>query len=291
MHEFSLDYLRCVRCHSKMQLETLEQSSEIDEGFLYCKKCDMLYPIISQIPIIWDDFSKYLSSRKILSGKLYRCAKTQQMKKFLRRSLCGIRYVDDRTTLEERWSRIYQNSRHSKFYSVVKEAISQKHKLGLEYGCSIGLVTSHMADRCRHVFGVDRSFSALSVAKKSSKRNLDYFVADLLSPIFGRQNFDLIVALNVLELVEPKEMLGHISRQMSWGQIVISDPYDFERGPNSVKTPLDEKSLRELIQRLGFRILSKTKKPSFHPWTLRLNPRATLNYKVDLIVAKKSKIK
>ena len=119
------------------------------------------------------------------------------------------------------------------------------------------------------------------------KNNLDYIVADSLSPVFGKLQFDLILALNVLELVEPIDLLKQISKQISSGYFVISDPYDFDRGVNSVKKSFDESSLRMNLENLGFKILSKTKKPSYLPWNLKLNPRATLKYKVDLVISKK----
>lgn len=211
------------------------------------------------------------------------------MKKFLKHSLSNCkRKADDRTLLEERWSRIYQNSQKSKFYSKLKNELDiiSKSKHVLEYGCSIGIMTSFLANSSQNVFGIDRSFSALSIAKKTTKDNLDYFVADLLSNVFGNAKFDLILALNILELVEPQELLKQISQQLHRGTFVISDPYDFDRGKNSVKKPLDELALRHNLEELGFTITKKTKKPSYLTWNLKLNPRSTLSYKADLIIAK-----
>lgn len=290
MHEFSLNFLRCVRCGSELELDVFKKETEIDEGILECKKCTLCFPIIKKIPIIWDDFSKYISERMMLGGKLFNFASHDKMKKFLKHSLSiSKRNTDDRTTLEERWSNIYQNSQKSKFYSIIKNEldIMPKSKLVLEYGCSIGIMTSFLANSNQNVFGIDRSFSAISVAKKTQKDNLDYFVADLMSDVFGKTKFDLILALNVLELVEPKDLLKYISQQILKGHFVISDPYDFDRGKNSVKKPLDELTLRTSLDELGFTISVKTKKPSYLTWNLKLNPRSTLNYKVDLIIAKK----
>ena len=290
MHEFSLNFLRCVRCGSELELDVFKKETEIDEGILECKKCTLCFPIIKKIPIIWDDFSKYISERTMLGGKLFNFASHDKMKKFLKHSLSiSKRNTDDRTTLEERWSRIYQNSQKSKFYSIIKNELDlmPKSKLVLEYGCSIGIMTSFLANSNQNVFGIDRSFSAISVAKKTQKDNLDYFVADLMSDVFGKTKFDLILALNVLELVEPKGLLKYISQQIHKGHFVISDPYDFDRGKNSVKNPLDELTLRTSLEELGFTISIKTKKPSYLTWNLKLNPRSTLNYKVDLIIAKK----
>ena len=290
MHEFSLTFLRCIRCGSKLELDVFKKETEIEEGILECKKCTLCFPIIQKIPIIWDDFSKYLSERMMLGGKLYNSVSHDKMKKFLKHSLSNSkRNTDDRTTLEERWSKIYQNSQKSKFYSIIKNELDAmpKSKLVLEYGCSVGILSSFLANSNQNVFGIDRSFSAISIAKKIQKDNLDYFVADFMSYVFGKTKFDLILALNILELVEPKDLLQHISKQILKGDFVISDPYDFDRGKNSVKTPLDELALRTSLEELGFAITAKTKKPSYLTWNLKLNPRTTLNYKVDLIIAKK----
>ena len=290
MLESSLQFLRCVRCNSELELNTFRFGQEIEEGILKCKKCNLEFPIIEKIPILWDDFSKYLSSRKILGGKLYQLIQTESLKKFLKSSLLKINQVhDDRTALEERWSMIYQNSKNSKFYSLIKNNLDFKKKSNfvLEYGCSIGIMTSFLAESYKTVFGIDRSFIALRHAKKLYKNNLDYIVADFLSPVFGNLQFDVILALNVLELVEPVELLNHVSKQISTGYFVITDPYDFDRGVNSVKKPLDEITLRMNLKNLGFKIMSKTKIPSGVSWNLKLNSRATLNYKVDFVIGKK----
>jgi 2-polyprenyl-3-methyl-5-hydroxy-6-metoxy-1,4-benzoquinol methylase/uncharacterized protein YbaR (Trm112 family) len=290
MHEFSLNFIRCVRCGSTLELDVLKKDTEIEEGLLECKSCALCFPIIKKIPILWNDFSKYVSERIMLGGKLFQLASHDKMKKFVKQSLSNSkRNADDRTALEERWSKIYQSSEKSKFYSTVKNKLDAmpKSKLVLEYGCSIGIMSSFLANSNQNVFGIDRSFSAISIAKKPQKDNLDYFVADLMSDVFGKTTFDLILALNVLELTEPKDLLKHISQQISKGTIVISDPYDFDRGKNSVEKPLDELALRTDLEELGFSISLNTKKPSYLTWNLKLNPRSTLNYKVDLVIAKK----
>lgn len=289
MKEFSLDYLRCIKCGSKLELDVYKKQREIEEGILECVKCKSLYPVIEKIPILWNDFSNYLSNRRLLGGRLVNSV-SGKMRKFLKNSLAeNNKNIEDRTNLEERWTTIYQNSTSSRFYSKIKNEISQlpNSNLALEYGCSIGKITSSLADSSQTVFGVDRSFSAIKVATQNSKENLDYFVADSLSPIFGKTKFDLIVALNLLELIEPIDFLKKISSQIQKGFLLISDPYDYDRGKNSVKKPLDETTLRVNLKNLKFRIVKKTEKPSHISWNLKLNPRTTLNYKVDLVIAEK----
>ena len=117
MYDFSLQYLRCVRCSAKLDLEILSQNTEINEGFLICKKCKFIFPIISKIPILWNDFASYLSYRASLGGSLYHASSNQKLKSFVKKSLPKKRQHNDRTKIEKRWTEIYQNSKASKFYS------------------------------------------------------------------------------------------------------------------------------------------------------------------------------
>lgn len=288
MQEFSLKYIRCVRCSGKLELDVLNQALEINEGFLHCKICKLKYPIISKIPILRSDFVSYLSNRSKLGGKLYLNANHKTMKSFMKKSLSKIKKLDDKTGIEERWTKIYHSSKNSKFYSVIRNKISKlpKSKLSLEHGCSIGTISKFMAKNSGITFGIDNSFSAISAAKKNRMENLDYFVADSLEHPFGNQKFGLVVALNLLELVEPKKLVKIIGKQTK-GTLVISDPYDFDRGKFSVQSPLNPEVLRKELQKQGFRISSNTMKQSFIPWNLNLNPRTKLNYRVDLVVCKK----
>ncbi|MCA9827399.1 MAG: methyltransferase domain-containing protein [Nitrosopumilus sp.] len=290
MLESSLEFFRCVRCGSKLELDVFKLDREIEEGLLECKKCNLIFPILQKIPILWDDFSDYLSNHKVLSGILYKSITSESLRKFVKYSLSKTdKFNNDSTITEKRWSLIYQNSRCSKFYSHIKNNLDfiTHSNFVLEHGCSIGIMTSWLSDSHQMVFGIDRSFDALLYAKKSYKHNLDYAVADSLSDVFGKFQFDLILALNVLELIEPTLFLKQTSAQITSGYLVITDPYDFDRGVSSVKTSFDEFTLRTNLEYAGFKILPKTSKPSFIPWNLKVNPRATLNYKVDLVIGKK----
>lgn len=290
MHETSVEYLYCVRCSSQLELDVLTGKRQVTEGFLLCNNCNQVYPIISEIPIIWDSFSDYISNRRILAGFLYSTSKNEKMKLFLKNSLAKTKFLkEDRSQLEKRWSRIYGHSKDSKFYLKIKKILDQipQTKLVIEHGCSIGTITEHLTKNNDRVFGIDRSFYAILYAKKRCRKNLDYFVADSMRHPFGQQKFDLVMALNLLEIVEPLEFLKIISQQINSGFLIISDPYDYDRGQNSVRNKLYEKTLRSNLRKLNFRITMKTQTPSYIPWKLNLNSRAQLIYSADLVVAKK----
>jgi hypothetical protein len=76
------------------------------------------------------------------------------------------------------------------------------------------------------------------------------------------------------------KIISHQTRKF----VILSDPYDYKRGKNSVKIKLDAKLLRLQLIKMGFKFLQNTNKPSFIPWKLFVNPRLELNYKVDLIL-------
>ena len=290
MNESTLKFIKCPKCNGIVDLEIYENKKEIIEGMLKCDKCELAFPIIDKIPIMLIDFKKYISQHRILSGKIYRLASSKEVKKFLKSTLDGIIWEnDDKSRIEERWTQIYNNNRNNNFYKIIKSHIEKipKSKLVLEYGSSIGIISNHISNLSENVFGIDKSFSAIQYAKKNQKNNLDYIVSDFTSPPFGNKKFDLIIGLNVLELMEPKILLKIMSNQISNGHLVISDPYDYDRGINSVKQPMNENILREKLIEFKFKIIKNTKKPSFTPWNLRLYDRASLNYKVDIIIAKK----
>ena len=87
MHESSLEFLRCPKCTTKLDLDVHLQSNEIDEGFLECHNCNLLFPIIEKVPILWNDFANYLSFRHILGGKLYHFTKSKKIRTFLKENL------------------------------------------------------------------------------------------------------------------------------------------------------------------------------------------------------------
>ena len=218
-------------------------------------------------------------------------AKNAKLKSFVKNSLKKITDPSsDVIPLEKRWVITYKNSIKSKFYFHIKNSLKKLFKtdFALEHGCSIGYVTKYLATKHDTVFGIDQSFFAILEAKQNNFKNLDFFVANSLNNPFGQNKFGLIVGLNLLEIIEPLDLLNVLSNQAS-GVILISDPYDFERGTNSVKHKVDSQSLRVELEKRGFVITQNTKKPQFLPWKLNINSRLDLHYKVDLIIARNNK--
>lgn len=290
MHEKNINFLRCVKCSDKIYLEILRASSEVNEGFLICNNCKTIFPIIHKIPIIVENFVSYIGNRSSLGGKLYDLSDTLPMKRFIKNSLSKIKKSnDDYSLIEKRWSKIYNSNKNSSFYSFIKNKLYELDTCEnvLELGSSIGIIANSLRKKHQNVFGVDISFYATMIAKEKSFGNSDFFVADALNHPFGKKKFELILALNILEVVEPSKMLESISKQLSSGHVLLTDPYDYDRGNNSVRLPLYEKDVRQKLQRLGFSITNKTNTSSFINWILNINPRTKLIYKVDIVIGKK----
>ena len=280
-----------MTCSGKLDIEILNETTEIFEGFLICRECKQKFPIIDRIPIMMKSFVNYIQSRISLGGNLFLLSKTKKMKNFVKISLSKIKKPsNDLSIIEKRWQHIYQINKNSKFYIEIIQKLSklQPSKFVLEHGSSIGIISKSLANRHENVFGIDTSFYALSTAKDNSQENTDFFVSDSLFHPFGRKKFDIVIAMNILELVEPVELLNVMFKQLKNGYIVICDPYDYERGQQSVRKPLYENDIRKEINRYGMSVIYNTKIPSSFGWNLKINPRTSLNYKVDLVIAKKS---
>jgi 2-polyprenyl-3-methyl-5-hydroxy-6-metoxy-1,4-benzoquinol methylase len=270
-----------------LELKSYQKNTEIIEGIISCKKCGLAYPIIQKIAILWDNFAGYLSNRPKLGGELLVTTKNVHLKSMIKSALSKASKSQDLSIIEKRWTRIYHNNAKSRFYGKIKKIIPEAG-LAIEHGCSVGIMTEYLAQKCERVFGIDKSFYAILEAKKSQKENLDYFVADSTEHPFGTKS-DLVLGLNLFELVEPKKLLQILaSHTKKGGTMILTDPYDYERGTKSVKEPLYEDTIRKEITKLGFAISNATKKPSYVPWNLELHSRARLQYLVDVVIATKS---
>jgi uncharacterized protein YbaR (Trm112 family) len=285
-------FISCVKCKGKLSLEILdEHKSVIKEGFFSCSKCHLKYPIIFKIPILVEDLTQFFTNRPFLGKWLIKLSLTNTMKKFIKNKISIIsKSESDFSAKEAFWTEIYRNNKTSIFYKNIKFQLSKipPKNFVIEYGSSIGTISNTLALKHKHVFGIDKSFFALVEASKKSPKNCVYILSDVLKHPFGNKKFDLVVALNLFDIVEPSFLIKTISKQISNGLIFLSDPYDYNRGKNSVKNPLDENQIRAALQQNGFQITNNTKKPIKITWNIKFNERISTNYKVDIIIAKKS---
>ena len=292
MNRNNSQFIFCVKCKGKLSLEILdERESVIKEGFFSCSKCHLKYPIISKIPILVEDLTQFFTNRPFLGKWLIKSSLTNTMKKFIKKKISIISKSEfDLSANEAFWTEIYRNNKRSIFYKNIKSQLSKlpPKNFVVEYGSSIGTISNTLALKHKQIFGIDKSFFALVEANKKSPKNCTYILSDVIKHPFGKKKFDLIVALNLFDIVEPSLLIKTISKQISNGLIFLSDPYDYNRGKNSVKKPLDENQIRETLRQNGFEITKNTKKPTKINWNIKFNERISINYKVDIIIARKS---
>jgi SAM-dependent methyltransferase/uncharacterized protein YbaR (Trm112 family) len=290
-----------------------ENQNECKEGFLYCIECDTKYPIIEGIAIVVKDMVEYIQNRTEMYGKWLLHCHSKEMKEYLK-DLGKRIFVSNKTDTYEdggiwylpyKW---FQQENHkedrlmkslkgtpnaNELYDRVINSITPKiDGIALDIGCAMGKTTLQLSQKYSFAIGIDLSFSFIKEARKnmqeSRQGNVEFCVADAESPPFHPMKFDLIIAINLLELVNTKKLLSSSHWLLKpQGDIIITDPYDFNR-EKILDKKYDARSFRILLEENGFEINeSSLKKETFIPWILKINERIYLFYYVDYIKAKK----
>jgi len=316
MTRFAND-LRCLNHSSPnvhLSLRPLYcENDECIEGFLTCQFCLTAYPIIEGVAVLVNDFVKYCESRVTTFGRWLVNSKTSEMKNFLKsrgRSISSSQARNDRYEEGGAWYAPYgwlqngyslddkllrmlrQRLKPNEFYDTIVHLVKPKsHMVVLDMGCSMGYSTLELAKKCTCALGIDLSFSFILEARMklsaSKLENVEFFVSDALQAPFSSMKFDLIFALNILELIERNGLLLSIHKLLKRNaQCIFADPYNYRLKSDSTRI-IDGQTFRAILKDSGFELMRKTFTESHIPWIIKIDERSYLFYFVDLVRGKK----
>ena len=103
---------------------------------------------------------------------------------------------------------------HRALKQIVAEQISPRDDV-LECACGTGMLSAAIAERCRKLTATDFSGGMLKRAAKHCRRfgNAEFMKADITALPFADESFDVVVAGNVIHLLdEPMKALRELNR-------------------------------------------------------------------------------
>jgi cyclopropane fatty-acyl-phospholipid synthase-like methyltransferase len=104
----------------------------------------------------------------------------------------------------------HENPRHVKIKKDLKSIIKKGMNI-LDLGCGTGITTKYIAELNAKVTGIDLSSKLIEFAKENSiHENIEYFADDITKVDLGKQKFDLICLIDVMEHIPKENIQGLI---------------------------------------------------------------------------------
>ncbi len=97
----------------------------------------------------------------------------------------------------------------------------------LDYGCATGTTTIEFAGNVKKIHGIDFSSKMIEAAKRKAAvckiENIDFTKTEIFDERFKKESFDVIVAFNILHLLEDtQKALQRINELLKPGGFIIS---------------------------------------------------------------------
>ncbi len=135
-----------------------------------------------------------------------------------------VMFWDKVASVYDLYSNFYNGKVNRALCQVVAKQVSGNDEV-LECACGTGMISIHIAKRCRRLVATDYSDGMLKKAarKCSDLPNVEIRKADILQLDFPDESFDVVIAANVIHLLdEPLKALGELNRVCSRsGKLVI----------------------------------------------------------------------
>lgn len=122
---------------------------------------------------------------------------------------------------------IINRKAHERLRREVGKLISKTDEV-LECACGTGLLSGVIARRCKRLVATDFSGNMLKRARKKYRNypNIEFRKGDILQIAFPDESFDVVVAANVLHLLdEPYRALSELDRVCKTGGRIILPTY------------------------------------------------------------------
>jgi LmbE family N-acetylglucosaminyl deacetylase len=147
---------------------------------------------------------------------------------------------DDPWRLESRW---YERRKRAITIASLPE---ERYRTALEIGCSIGVLSADLAERCDDLLAIDVSESAIEQARRRSLPNAAFEVADA-SAEFPPGRFDLIVLSEVGYYLSPsdfRQLLDEAVTHLAFGGTILACHWrhpvaDYPQGGDEVHAAID----------------------------------------------------
>jgi 2-polyprenyl-3-methyl-5-hydroxy-6-metoxy-1,4-benzoquinol methylase len=115
---------------------------------------------------------------------------------------------------------------HIKTIEVVREYL-KKEDIVLDFGCATGAIALDVAGIVKEAYGVDISTNMIEIAKRKAEnlkiKNVKFEQSLIYDERFKREYFDVIIAYNILHLVDDtQKTLQRLNDLLKPGGLIIS---------------------------------------------------------------------
>jgi SAM-dependent methyltransferase/uncharacterized protein YbaR (Trm112 family) len=232
MQEKLLEYLCCPDCRGSLDPTIFQTENryfeEIIEGILFCKDCEIVYPVIDGVPRMLP--TSLADNREFLSKHADRLDEIKKAKNFSAELLEYKRtFQPTADSFGFEWNKYKVTTREEDFVTFfgltgVDPLFYQKHeyddiftyyptredlekvdtsflesRLVLDVGCGMGKYTDLVSDLGAEVVGLDLSLSLLRAREKTRhKPNVHLVQGNIFFPPLKRDLFDFIFSVGVL---------------------------------------------------------------------------------------------